>query len=546
MKHKYFQLMNEPSKIWFNRAQILPCFVVNANISAIVGARGIGKSEGIDANIMVRNVFSMPRSMGGLITPSYAKLLRNTLPAVCAGLSRLGYVRDIHYVVGKKPDKLLNYVKPYTEPFDYKYCMTWYNGTVVNFLSFDRDMSANSMSLDWVMGFEAKFINHSKLTNEVLQANRGNMLRYGDCPWHHSEHYSTDMPTTQEGSWILDYEKVMDRELIECIKATYNDIYELKQRSTGSQYYEDRITELMADLAFFRSRAIYYDEFDAFENLEMLGEKFFSNLKRTLPPLLFRTSVLNHRLRKVANGFYSSLKEDIHYYEPNSNVSYLDTFNYNLARITEQDCRWDGDLMYDKPLLIANDYNAAINTMVVAQTVGHELRTVNSFFVKTPMKLKDVCESFAKYYMHFPNRDVVYYYDSTAIAEDAQEADSFCETVNKVLTAYGFNVEMKYIGNPMRHDVKHEIINKALAGDPEYPFPTFNKHRNEYLLIAMQQTGIKIDRNGFQKDKSAEKEEDSPEKPDETKTHITDAWDTLFIGSYKFPASTYFYPISTR
>jgi hypothetical protein len=535
---------SEVNKIWFNKAQIMPCFIINANISTIVGARGIGKSEGIDCNILLRNVFSMPRSMGGLVTPSYTKLLKNTLPAVCAGLSRLGYHRDIHYVIGKKPDKKLNYAKPYTEPFDYSGCMYWFNGTIVNFLSFERGMSANSMSLDWIMGFEAKFINHTKLTNEVKQANRGNEGLF-DCPWHHSEHYSTDMPTTQEGSWILKYEEMMDKELISCIKATYNEIYELNERSTGSLYFTEKIRSLEEDLQLFRSNAIYYEEFDAFENAEKLGEKYFANLKRTLPPLIFRTSVLNHRLKKVANGFYSSLNESIHYYEPNSNISYLESLDYDLARSKEQDCQWDGDLMPDKPLMIANDYNAAINTMVVGQTVGRELRTVNSFFVKTPKKLKDVCESFCKYYLHFPNRDVIYYYDSTAIAEDAQEEDSFCETVKKVLTTFGFNVDMKYIGNPMRHDVKHEIINKSLAGDPEYLFPTFNKHNNEYLLLAMQTTGVKIDRNGFQKDKSAEKEEDTPEKPDETKTHITDAWDTLWVGANKYPASSYFIPLST-
>ena len=64
----------------------------------------------------------------------------------------------------------------------------------------------------------------------------------------------------------------------------------------------------------------------------------------------------------------------------------------------------------------------------------------------------------------------------------------------------------------------------------------FNLHNCEYLKLAMEQTGIKIGRNGFEKDKSAEKYEDSPEQPDETKTHVTDAWDTLYIGMCLFPA----------
>lgn len=41
-------------------------------------------------------------------------------------------------------------------------------------------------------------------------------------------------------------------------------------------------------------------------------------------------------------------------------------------------------------------------------------------------------------------------------------------------------------------------------------------------------------KNGFEKDKSPEATEDSPDNPDEYKTHITDAWDTLFVGANFF------------
>lgn len=46
----------------------------------------------------------------------------------------------------------------------------------------------------------------------------------------------------------------------------------------------------------------------------------------------------------------------------------------------------------------------------------------------------------------------------------------------------------------------------------------------------MEQTAVKVGKNGFEKDKSPEAT-DSPDNPDEYKTHITDAWDTLFVGA---------------
>jgi len=126
---------------------------------------------------------------------------------------------------------------------------------------------------------------------------------------------------------------------------------------------------------------------------------------------------------------------------------------------------------------------------------------------------------------------VIYYYDATAIAKSADgNAKPFYEIVIDVLRSRGWRVHDIYIGQPMRHATKHEHIDRALKGNPEYLFPQFNKHNTEFLFMAMEQTGIKFGRNGFEKDKGGEKTDDTPDNPDELKTHGTDAFDTLFIG----------------
>ena len=54
----------------------------------------------------------------------------------------------------------------------------------------------------------------------------------------------------------------------------------------------------------------------------------------------------------------------------------------------------------------------------------------------------------------------------------------------------------------------------------------------------MEQAGVRQGRNGFEKDKSVESTPDTVDNPDEQKTHVTDAWDTLFIGmNYHFAES---------
>ncbi|HNX93059.1 MAG TPA: hypothetical protein PKI17_05995, partial [Syntrophomonas sp.] len=210
-------------KKYFNRAQ-LQSMAIGANMEYIVASRGVGKSEGIDAPRLIRNVFAMPRSSGALLSPTYGKLLRNTLPAVFHALDRLGYKRGYHYFVGRRPEKLLNFAKPFIDPFDYEYVICWFNGSIQHLISFDRPMSANSMNLDYVLAFEAKFLDYDKVKNEVLPANRGNANYFGHCPWHHGQLYTTDMPTSKSGMWILDKEKEMDDDLIDLIRSIYFEI----------------------------------------------------------------------------------------------------------------------------------------------------------------------------------------------------------------------------------------------------------------------------------------------------------------------------------
>ena len=70
-----------PHRKYFNHKQ-LEAMAIAANSEYIVASRGFGKSEGIDAPRLIRNVFAMPRYCCGLLSPTYGKLLRNTLPAV--------------------------------------------------------------------------------------------------------------------------------------------------------------------------------------------------------------------------------------------------------------------------------------------------------------------------------------------------------------------------------------------------------------------------------------------------------------------------------
>lgn len=524
--------MNKVRK-YFNPAQ-REAMAVGAKNEFIVASRGFGKSEGIDAPRLLRNTFAMPGSNGILLSNTYSKLLQNTLPAVLTALSRLGYKRDRHYVIGKKPPRHLNFAKPLQEIINYDYIISWFNGSTQTLISFDRPMSVNSMSVDYLLGFEAKYLNYEKIVSEVFPALRGKRQHFGDCPWHHGMVFTTDMPTLKSGMWILDKQKEMDKELIAVIKYIYGQIVALKlnKENVSEHYYDATYKRLSKELATFRKNATFYAEYNVFDNLEILGEKFIRDQKRILPPFLFSTSILNVRPRKVPNGFYSGLKERLHYYTA-ANHSFLDSLEFDIKRSSNPTWEHDGDLSNSEPLAIAFDHNSAINNVVTGQLIGNVFQTVNVHYVKTPRKLADLCNEWSDYYHGYPNRHIVYYYDHTSIGASASTPDTFKDIVIRTLKKRGWQVNAVYIGQALRHDLKHEMIQQALMGDAKYPFPKFNSENCELLLSAMEQTGIIVGRNGFSKDKGSEKLPDSPDNPDELKTHVTDAWDTLFIGIVK-------------
>lgn len=535
--------MKNRNKVYYNPGQQDAMFV-GANREYIVGSRRFGKSDGVISPRIVRNVNAMPRSAGAFVGATYQQLLTRTLPATFAALSRIGYRRNVHYYVGRKAPQSANFKTPYLDPFSYDHVIHWYNGSIQHLISQDRPGTSNSLTLDYVMGDEAKLLNYDKLKDETFPANGGTTRYFGDCPWHHGHVFCTDMPTNKAGEWILGKREEMDVALIDIIKETILEIQLTKRAIRDQQlrgiapttYQLRKLRENTRDLDQFRKEAVYYREYSAIENIELLGEKYIADMKRDLPPLLFQMAILTKRVRKIENGFYPALNEKIHYYDSYDN-SYLDSLDYNLQKAQAIDSRQDGDLSKDVPMVIAFDANAAINSLVVSQAKDRMHRTLKSFFVKTPRKLTELCNDFADYYFYHPNKDVVFYYDSTFVHQDASRAETYAEEIERILRGRGWNVQGVHIGNPMRHDRKHTEIDKALKGQPEYLLPQFNRNNTEYLIIAMEQTGIKIDRNGYQKDKSAEKLLDSPANPDETKTHITDAWDTNWIGCQFFPCT---------
>ena len=529
----------EKKKVYFNDPQRLTQ-LIGANTTVIVAGRRTGKTDSIAAPFVLRNMQRMPGSTGGIVVPTYKHGLTNTIPGLLAAWKRWGFLKDVHYVIGKRPPK--HFKKAITEPASYEHVISFYNGSVAILISQDRPGSSNSLTLSWLLVDEAKFIDYEKLKEETLPANGGIKSYFGKHSFNHSLMILSDMPQTKKGSWFLHYEDKMDKDLIECIKATLAEIWDVKERIRKYKeekkkipsYLRTQLRWLDKSLNQMRSVAVYYKEYSSIENLQLLGENYIKQMKRDLTALTFQTSILCKKIGIAKDGFYSSMKECLYYNA--SDLDYLDTLGLG-TEIDESalDSRADKDLIPDEPICIGMDYNANINWLVAAQPVGNRLNIIKSFFVKFQFKLPKLISDFCTYYKHHVRKKVIVYYDATALGSNyAVNDQDFAWVIEHEFEKNGWEVDMVYIGNPMKHHEKYLLINRAFEGRQRLQ-PFFNRQNNEDLILSLQAARVSRGSLGFKKDKSLEKKPETEEDLLEHRTDGSDAFDTVYIGCEKFP-----------
>ena len=539
------------NEVYFNKPQRLTQ-LIGANISVIVAGRRTGKTDSIAAPFVLRNMQRMPGSTGGIVVPTFKHGLTNTLPGLFAAWKRWGYIRGVHYVIGRRPPK--TFARPIIEPAEFEHVISFYNGSCAVIISQDRPGSSNSLTLSWLLIDEAKFIDYNRLKDETFPANGGIKSHFGKHSCNHSILILSDMPQTQKGSWFLHYKEKMDVEVIRAIEGLVYDIWRLKERmkeikASGQEVPRAWIYQLRhkdRQLNQLRSVATYYKEYSSIENLQLLGENYIRQMKRDLTPLTFQTSILCQRIGIAKDGFYSSMRER-HKYDA-SNFEYLDEIAQSFyedcdgqcSMVNGQlDCRADRDCNPLAPICIGMDYNANINWIVAGQPSGRRLNVLKSFYVKFERKLPALIDDFCQYYAFHQNKTVIFYYDTTALGSNyAVNEQDFRWVIIHEFERHGWSVIDVYLGNPMRHDEKYLLINQAFAGKQRL-MPFFNRQNNDDLILAIQAAGVARGRNGFHKNKAGEKLAETEEDLLEHRTDGTDAFDTLYIGCEKFQQSEY-------
>jgi hypothetical protein len=488
-------------KLPANRPQLRAMLAMGyKRVYKLIWGRGTGKSFFI-AWWMIQVSRRLPGSTWAFVTPTYTKLLTDILPGSVNALERLGYINESHFFVRKQPPKAWDWGKAYAPPLIWDYTLTiWHKErmSIFQFVSQDKDLGGRGRNYDGVIGDEGLQINLAKLEKNVLATNRGNGDHFKN-PLHHAVLLCSSMPYTQSGMWMLDNIDQPD---------------------------------------------VYYSEADAFENIDYgVDIRYIKDQQQMMTPTTFRIEMLNERIRKVQDGFYSGFDTLKHCYDPKFHYNHLE-IDYDMKQRLMLDCRVD-DYDIDKPLDMGLDWGGQINTGVIAQTrlikreqlLVAEERIINAMYVKSPDILDHLAHKFIAYYRFHKNKTLNLYYDVSGNTKWGNSQLTMAQQFSKILVTAGWRVIPKTVsGRNASHDDKYLLINRILRNtadeihDPKLPLIQINKDSCKELIISMQQAPAKQGRQGMQKDKSSERKKDFPQ---EEATHFSDAFDMLIWGKYR-------------
>ena len=446
----------------------------------------------------------------------------------------MGLREGVDYVCFKEPPK--HFDAPHLPIKDFKRTISFRNGSAIKLFSFNYNSLTNGDSCDWMIIDEARFCKQ-KAVSQAVKCLRGNEEYFGHLSQHKSVTFVTDMPRTQSEFWLLEYLKDVDKEKEKEVKQLLfeksylqNKLYDGKKKSKAVVF---AINKMIADVDKRMNEVCidftYCSLASSFENIYVLGVNTLKNWKRSDTEEEFDISVRNIIPKQIQNCFYASVNSDrSKYYTPKPTSEHLVDYS------EERNWTWDGDIDPSQPLYIGMDYNAKICCLMVGQLQDRVITFLKGMHVTSPKKRVDLIQKFSDYYGTRPNKDVVYFYDNTAIAEDADKTidESFAANTVNELEAAGFNVFPVKLSQTT-HAYRFEFWGAIGDGGTEaHPFDFAYNGDNctdwEYAAQHTQTTTRKIrGKSGFGKDKANEKKEgyDPVKAP-----HYTEAGDTLAVG----------------
>ena len=522
-----------------------------------IEGRGTGKSRGAGWTINLNNKY-MPRSVSSITGQTYSQLLTRTLPSTFAFLESLGYIRDIHYVINKKPPA--HFKTPYENLMKYDNVITMINGTCYLLASQDRPGSGRGPNLDFELVDEALTLIKDRYDSEISPANRGNLDKWGPngthpVSWHHGFHYLSSMPPTRDGAWLLKFGEYYEKEAGIDYFAIWNRVVQMQLElldTDDPKVFKDiwnEIVILKQRISPFPSKdGVLFTLSNAFDNIENVGLSYMKREFKKQVLTIFLIEIMNMVLDKIDNPYYQ-INEKLQVYKgPVDESMVIDLAkdsDYDFHKLSNLDSRFDLDCEDSKELELSFDWGATVSVMTVGQERSFDFvsalvvpyttdNLINEFYAKPDGKkvmIDEIIDDFCDYYRYHQRKVVKYYRDRYGDHRQANKSMSYNEQAIARLQHHGWVVEsLVHKGQePPQHD-KYLLWAYILKEtNPKFPKFRINKTKCKYTLISMNNTRV-IDKDGkFTKDKKSEK---SKKILPEEATHFGDAVDKKIWTKY--------------
>jgi hypothetical protein len=519
-------------RLHYNKPQ-LRSMLISAPSEVFIAGRGTGKTVGPLAIKSSQCYFkTMPRGTGVVLNATYTQAFTRTLKELVRGWQMLGYVMNHHFIIGKRPPdkwkKMWKWQEPYAPPLEYKYTISWWNSAIAQIVSQDRPGSSNGLSIDWIIGDEAKLLNEEKYKTELSPANRGLIPAFSNNPYHHGVTFTTDMPVGTAGRWLIERENAMDKKVINEIWQLQKVKHHLKhvlypqQSKPVQREIELQLQVIEEELNDKRKGLLYYHEASTLDNVHAVGADYIKQQLRDTSEFQFNTQILNLRPLRLEDGFYPDFDEELHGYFA-EHEDYFDNLLYDPLT-TELDCRKDKDLDPNAPLHIGLDYNRRIHPISVGQVTSTEVRSIKGIHSMYPGKLKQALELFVEYYKPHKYKKVYYWFDHTAVSDEHETRR--CDDVTNYLKKNGWMVREMHIGQQPGHEVRYNMWGDLLTGKMDKMF-RINRENCSKLILSMSLAEAEQRKDGYGKEKKTERD---PRFPADESTHYSDAQDTWVYG----------------
>jgi len=542
-------------KLSANRAQ-LPGFLLQPKCHVSVEGRGTGKSADIGF-WLDRLIRLMPKSVIALTGKTFGQLLTRTLPSSFKILNLLGYQRDANYVVGKKPPSFFD--TSYEEINKFDNFISFSNGVRVALISQSESGSGRGSNVDFEIADEALTLDKEQYYHEIVPTNRGNLEFFGakskkPIYLHHGFKYSTSMPTTRDGRWVLEFADYYENEAGIRLFETWNrivklqlELLDIEDPKQFAQCWNEIIRVKTRILPFVSSQGVLFTLSNAFDNLDFLGLSYIKENRRTLPNLIFLFEIMNFVFDRVEDCFYS-INDSRHVYynglDDNRIMGIARENDFDFQQMLIKSSVFDRDCNPDLPLEIVPDWGSSICLFCVCQERNFDYITqtatqqrcqnfINEFFVKPDQNsnvlIKELCEQFCEYYKTHANKKINFFRDKYGDSRNPNIINSM--SYNQLAISYlkkaGWEVvEHTHKGMEPPQSDKYLLWGLILRQErADLPLVRFNGDKCRYTLVSMNNAMIKDVDGKLEKDKSSERKS-SGILPEEA-THFSDAADKI-------------------